>query len=386
MNATELFRKIFKLEPAYLASAPGRLEILGNHTDYNEGLVLSAAVSQKTDFAMSPVKGRICRIVSNMDESIIEIDLDRVEEGIKKGCWSTYIKGVICEIRKRGADISAFDAAVTSTVPLSAGMSSSAALEVSALFAFQKAFGLKFSKTDLAKIGQGAENNFVGVQSGLLDQFSSIYGKKNSLILCDFRTNEVVKTVPVPEGYVIAVVNSMVRHTLVDSDYNVRRKSCENAVARLKETYPEIKALRDVTTQMLEKAKDALDFVDYKRALHIVGEDERVLAAVKTLDKSDIKSFGKILFESHESSRRNFENSCPELDYLIELSMSLPGCVGARLSGGGFGGISIHFVENAKVEEYSNRISTAYKLRTGIETVPILCELGDGAEVKTVIS
>lgn len=378
-SAIELFQKHFNFVPSILGIAPGRLEILGNHTDYNEGFVLSAAVSQKTEFAARPTGGKKCRLVSAFDEKIIEFDLDNLNVSQSEKCWTDYIKGLICEIRKRGSDIGAFDAAVSSDVPLSAGMSSSAALEISALFAFRKLFDLKFSDTELAKIGQGAENNYVGVKSGLLDQFSSINGKRNNLILCDFRKNEVLRNVAVPEGYVIVVFNSMVKHTLVESDYNVRRESCMSALNDLRRRYPQIKALRDITIEMLEAAREELAFIDYRRALHVVSENDRVMKAVSALESSDMQAFGNLLYESHESSRVNFENSCPELDYLIELSRSVPGCIGARLSGGGFGGITIHFVRKELAKDYARKVATAYKIQTGNVSEPIFCELGDGA-------
>ncbi len=378
-----LFEKVYGSKPEIFARAPGRLEILGNHTDYNEGVVLSAAVNQATEFAMKAIKGKKCRLFSNLQkgDNPVEFELDDIEKA-KKGDWTNYVKGVICELRKRGKEIGGFDAVVTSTVPLSAGMSSSAALEVSACFAFSKAFGLEFSNPDWARIGQGSENNYIGIKSGLLDQFSSIFGKKDSLIYCDFRTVEVIRTVKLHAGYVLVVANSMIKHDLVDSDYNLRRQSCEKAVAAIRKNNPKVKALRDVSLELLEKEKNSMDRIDYLRALHIVGEDTRVVDGVKALDEGNVAAFGKLLYESHESSKKNFENSCPELDYLVELSKSIPGCIGARLSGGGFGGISIHLVEEKQAEKYCDRIKSAFKLRTGKDTETIICGIGDGATVK----
>ncbi len=375
----EIFEGRFGEKPKFFAEAPGRLEILGNHTDYNEGIALSAAVSQRTKFAMSPAPGRRCRLVSSLDSVERSIDLDSVERVEEVGSWTAYIRGLICEIRKRGKDIGAFDAAISSDIPLSAGMSSSAALEVSALFAFDKAFGLGFTNTELAKIGQGAENNFVGVKSGLLDQFSSINGKESSLILCDFRVNEVLRTVKVPGNYVIVVINSMVKHTLVESDYNMRRESCSRALDAMRVRHPELKALRDVSPSNLDEWKSEMAFADYMRARHVVMENERVRLAIDALLSGRMDEFGRLLYESHDSSRLFFENSCPELDLLVELSKSVPGCIGARLSGGGFGGISIHFVEKEVAELYASRVAAAFKVATGIDTTPIFCELGSGA-------
>ncbi len=381
----ELFIKVYGHKPEVFSHAPGRLEILGNHTDYNEGLVLSAAVNQSTEIALSPVKGRICRLFSSLQGGGEPVNFSLDEIGTaEKGDWTNYIKGVICEIRKRGKEIGAFDAVVTSTVPLSAGMSSSAALEVSACYAFNKAFGIEFSSADWARIGQGSENNYIGIKSGLLDQFSSIFGKEHSLIYCDFRTVEVIRNVKVPNGYVFVVANSMIKHDLVDSDYNLRRESCERAVAAIRKKHPQIKALRDVSLKLLEDEKNLMDKTDYLRALHVVGENTRVIEGVKALDDGKIGDFGKLLFESHVSSVRNFENSCPELDYLVELAKSVPGCIGSRLSGGGFGGISIHLVEEKEAERYCERIKSAFKLRTGKDTQTIICGIGEGASAKKI--
>lgn len=376
-----LFRSHFGVDALAVASAPGRLEILGNHTDYNEGVTLSAAVSQTTRFAIAPRPGRDCRLKDFRDGSEKAFNLDAIDHPTPRD-WSNYVKGMIVELRKRGHDVGAFDGAILSTVPLSAGMSSSAALEVAAGFAFAKAFGINQSGTDWAKTGQGVENNYMGLKSGLLDQFSSIFGKADALIFSDFRTNEVVKNVSLPHGYMIVVANSMVKHNLVDSEYNSRRASCENAVKVLRGLYPSIKALRDVSMAMLEEGKSLLDRQDYLKALHVVGENERVYRGAELLEKGDIVDFGKLLFESHESSRRNFENSCPELDCLCELATSIPGCLGARLSGGGFGGISIHLVEAAMAEDYCRRLKQAFKLQTGKETETILCSIGDGAHLE----
>ncbi len=373
------FRKHFQREPEVISAAPGRLEILGNHTDYNEGFVLSAATGQKTVFATAKAPGRLCRIVDCVLNKEAVIDLDDLTKP-EKGNWSNYLKGALTELNKRNVSVGAFDMVLSSTVPLSAGMSSSAALEVAFLYALKELFDLSFAPGEWARIGQGVENNYMGLKSGLLDQFSSIFGKKDSLILCDFRTVEVLENVPMTAGYKIVVVNTLVKHNLVESDYNQRRTSCENACRIITALHPEVKALRDVSGSLLESCKDRLDAVDYRRALHIVEENERVKMAVDFLKKGDMEGFGKLLFASHESSKNNFENSCPELDALVEIARTLPGCLGARLSGGGFGGITIHLVKEEAADEYCKRIKTAYKMMTGKECDTVICSIGNGAE------
>jgi len=383
-QVVEKFREAFGKPPEIVARAPGRLEILGNHTDYNAGLVLSAAVTQSTWFALAALPGRICRLRDDRDGAITEFSLDELASPPRRGDWTNYLKGIVRELNNRGHRVGAFAGTLTSTVPLSAGMSSSAALEMSFGLALDRLFGLNLSRPDWARIGQASENRYIGVQSGLLDQFSSLFGQRDSLILCDFRTVEVLRTVQVPPGYVFVVANSRVKHDLVDSDYNVRRQSCERAAAVLGRLHPQVKALRDVSSAMLAAARDQLDHQDFLRARHVVEENERVMAGVQALDAGDVAAFGKLLYASHESSRFNFENSCPELDGLVELSTSIPGCRGARLSGGGFGGITIHLVEEAAAESFCGRLRAAYEINFGKSCDTLVCGLGAGAESAAV--
>ncbi len=372
------FTKFYGAAPTVAARAPGRLEILGNHTDYNQGFVLSCAVEQDTRFALRPVEGKHCRVKDFRDGSVREFDLDDIDKAIPRD-WANYVKGVIVELRKRGIEVGAFDAGMESSVPLSAGMSSSAAFETAAGFAMREAFGIELSNADWARVGQGVENHYMGLKSGLLDQFSSIFGKKDSMILTDFRSVEVLRTVPLPAGYSIVVINSMVKHNLVDSEYNVRRQDCEAAAEKLAQIYPDVKTLRDVSLEQLAAAKSALTEREYRRALHVVGECTRVIEAVRMLEHNDVNGFGRLWFDSHESSRVNFENSTEELDYLVELAKSVPGGLGARLSGGGFGGITIHLVATDGAEEYAKRVQAGFKARTGIDAEYIICAIGDGA-------
>ncbi len=382
-NIIEQFNRHYQTAPMVLSAAPGRLEILGNHTDYNQGVVLSCAVEQRTEFALVPRAGRKCRLVDFRDGSTKSFELDGIDQARPRD-WSNYVKGMIVELRKRGIEVGAFDGAIRSTVPLSAGMSSSAALEIAAGFAFKEAFGIVLDNADWARVGQGVENNYMGLNSGLLDQFSSIFGKADAVILSDFRSVEVLKTVSLPPGYRFVVANSMVKHNLVDSEYNTRRRDCEAAAAKLAKCYPGVKTLRDVTPEQLEEAKSALTRLEYLRSKHVVGECDRVWRGVAALETGDVATFGKLLFASHASSMENFENSTAELDYLVELAQSLPGALGARLSGGGFGGITIHLVHDRDAEVYAARLSEAFALKFGMKAETIQCAIGGGAAVKRV--
>ena len=366
--------------PDAAAEAPGRLEILGNHTDYNQGFVLSCAVEQTTRIALKKIPGTLCRVYDLRDGSEMQFDLADLDAPPPRN-GSRYIKGMVKSLVKRNFKVGAFDAVLESSVPLSAGMSSSAALEIAAGLALGRAFGIELDGKTWALCGQEVENRYLGLNSGLLDQFSSVFGKRDCMILSDFRTNTVLRQVPMPTGYAVVVINSMQKHNLVDSEYNVRRQDCEEAARVLHQTYPEIKTLRDATLEQLESVKGKMAQRAWRRALHVVGECVRVKAAVAALDAGDIAAFGQLWFESHESSRVNFENSTPELDYLVEIAHNVPGGLGARLSGGGFGGITVHLVEQDRAEEYAGRVAEAYRLRTGIAAESIICRIGDGARV-----
>ena len=372
------FKTTFNTSPTACGVAPGRLEILGNHTDYNEGFVLSCAVTQHTRIALKPVSGSKCRLMDLRDGSHAEFDLNDIAVA-KPRDWSNYIKGLIVELAKRGIKVGAFDAAILSNVPLSAGMSSSAALEMAAAMAFEQAFDIKLSKPDWGRVGQGVENNYMHLKTGLLDQFSSLYGKKDSMILSDFRTVKVLETVPMPAGFSFVVANSMVKHNLVDSEYNSRRLDCEQAAAKLAVLLPGIKTLRDVTMQELEDHQSDLTEREYRRAKHVVGECQRVKSAITALKRNDIGDFGALLFASHASSRYNFENSSPELDILVDFAEASPLCIGARLSGGGFGGITIHLVAQNDVPEYCEKLRIDFQKKVQQDPQIIVCNIGDGA-------
>lgn len=376
----EKFSAGFKMAPAVAAQAPGRLEVLGNHTDYNEGFVLSCAVGQTTGFVLAPVSGTRCIVRDFRDNAEMSFDLSALDSKPPRN-GSKYIIGMLKELRDRGFKPFAFVAGLESKVPLSAGMSSSAALEVACGLAFSEAAGFEISRAELARAGQGVENNFLGLKTGLLDQFSSLFGKKDSIIMSDFRSVEVLGTHALPAGYVFVVVNSMKKHTLVDSDYNVRREDCESAARILSGVYPGSRTLRDISPEQLNAAAGHLSDRQFRRAAHVVGECDRVKQAARLLGQGDVRGFGEMLFASHESSVKNFENSTAELDILVDIARHDPACLGARLSGGGFGGITIHLVKEDEAAAYAGRVKNEYLNRTGIEAEVFICSLGDGAGI-----
>lgn len=375
----EGFENRYGHHPDVVARAPGRLEILGNHTDYNEGVVLSVAVDRATCFAASLADGPDCQIHDLRDGSTRTFSVADITAGMTKGDWANYIKGIIIELQERDLTVPGFDACILSDIPLSAGMSSSAALEIATAYGLGKLAGVELPWIEWAKIGQACENKTVGANTGLMDQFSSIRGNKNQLVFSDFRSLRT-SNVPLPEGTALVVANSMVKHNLTN-EYNNRRQSCEAAAEAVSRSYPDVKALRDVTKEMLDACRDKMDITSYRRALHVVGENRRVFDGIKALEAGDIKTFGRLMFESHESSRLNFENSCAELDALIDIGKALPGAIGARLSGGGFGGITVHLVEEAEAENYAQRLATAFESLLEIDPEVMICHAGDGVAV-----
>ena len=380
----QLFKETYKIDASFFSKAPGRLEILGNHTDYNEGFVLSTAVNCYTYIALRVVEGNICKVFSpQVEDKIRSFDLQVITDKATDKDWLNYIKGVVREFQKRSHNLPAFEAAIYSNVPLSAGMSSSASLEMALTSCFYKVLGLKSDIGEMARIGQGCENNYIGANTGLMDQFTSLSGQEGHFVLSEYRDLSI-ETVKVPENISLIVFNSGVKHDLSE-EYNERREQCEKAVEILKSSNPEIEALRDVNPTQLQAAQEFLPVDTFKRALHVVGENHRVKESLERLSQNNIETFGKLLFESHESSMENFENSCDELDFLVKIAQDSELCYGARLSGGGFGGISIHLVKNESVEEYKKEVIDKFHGKFGCKPEVFICQSSNGATTEELI-
>ncbi|MFC1453889.1 galactokinase [Verrucomicrobiota bacterium] len=354
----------FGSPPAAVAYAPGRIEVLGNHTDYNEGFVLSAAIDAGVCTAVSAGEGNHC-VFSAIDMGE-ETGCDLpAEQPVKNPHWANYLIGVTNLLGKEGRIERGFNSSFAGDVPQGAGLSSSAALEVSAALALSSFYGLKLPKIQLVKLCQRAENEFTGARCGLLDQISSLFGKAQSLIFTDFRSLEVT-TESIGANACFLMANTEVKHNLVESDYNERRASCEQAAKYFASVLDHpVKALRDVSPDELKKHSAGLDPVILKRAAHIIGENERVLKARLFLKAGDMKKFGELMFDSHESSRLNFENSCKELDFIVKIASGLKEVLGARLSGGGFGGSAVLLVHPNHAEQTGRTISSAYAKQFG---------------------
>ena len=346
------------------AYAPGRVEILGNHTDYNEGFVLSAAIDMGTFFLASPRSDGRCQVRAGDLGETVEFDVaDPRADTITP--WANYVKGVLSGIGHHGELPHGFDALFYGNVPLGAGLSSSAALEISAGLALGALYGINVDRLELARIGQAAEHEYAGVKCGLLDQITSLFGQENHLVMSDFRTVEVA-TVPLGDDSVFLMCNTSVKHALVDGEYNERRAHCEEAAAFFETALDHpVTALRDVSWEEWEQHSSRMEPLAASRSAHVIGENTRVLKGRELLEKGRLEEFGELMFASHESSRVNFENSCRELDFLVDTARRLPGVSGARLSGGGFGGSAVALVHPRDVEVASHAITAAYTKEFG---------------------
>lgn len=374
------FRQQYQREPTIVAYAPGRVEVLGNHTDYNEGFVLSAAINFGTFFACAPRTDDTCHLTAGdlMQEVSFPVGSPRPSG---EHPWANYVKGVCAGLGARSTLSHGFDGMFLGNVPLGSGLSSSAALEMCSALALEKLYGITVDSLSLAKIGQTAEHLFAGVKCGLLDQISSLFGKTGTLVKTDFRTL-AVKHVPLGKDACFLMCNTHAKHALVDGEYNQRRSACETAAAYFATvlSHP-VQALRDVSWQEWEAHRAGLPEVVARRAAHPIGENERVRKGARLLAQNDLAGFGRIMYESHESSRTLFENSCPELDALVAAARQLPGVLGARLSGGGFGGSVVALVAPNQAEAIGIALSAAYQRMFG--TTCDICTLipSDGARL-----
>ncbi len=374
------FQDHFGCEHTVAAYAPGRVEVIGNHTDYNEGYVLSAAINYGTFFVAAPSEDSTCRLVAG--DLMAEVTFDAASPApVTENTWANYVIGVFDSLKEHGELSKGFNGMFLGNIPLGAGLSSSAALEITSGLGLCKLYGLTVDNLTLAKIGQKAEHEFAGVKCGLLDQISSIHGKKNSLVMSDFRSLEI-ENVPLGEDACFLMCNTHAKHALVDGEYNERREKCEEAAEFFKGKLDhEVTALRDVSWAEWEQYKDEMDPTTANRSAHPIGESERVIEAKELLAAGNLEAFGKLMFDSHDSSVNYFENSCPELDTVVNVAKNIPGVLGARLSGGGFGGSVVALVHPRDVETVSHAISTAFEKEHGQPCDINIIEPSDGAMV-----
>lgn len=361
------FVKHFDGQTGNVYASPGRINLIGEHTDYNGGFVFPGAID----------KGIMCEIRPNGTNKVMgySIDLkDRVEFDIDdekgpKASWARYLYGIVQEMKKRGVDVKGFNTAFAGDVPLGAGLSSSAALESCYAYALNDLFGEnKVSKWDMVLAGQATEHNYCGVNCGIMDQFASVFGMEGKLMRLDCRSREFEYFPFEPKGYRLVLVDSVVKHELASSAYNDRRKSCENVVAALQKKYPEktIETLRDANWDMLNAVKDEVSEEDMKRATFVLGEKDRVLAVCDALNAGDYETVGKKMYETHHGLSKEYEVSCEELDYLNDIARE-DGVTGSRIMGGGFGGCTINLVKEDLYDHFIADVKKKYAERYGKE-------------------
>jgi galactokinase len=357
--------------------APGRVNLIGEHTDYNDGFVMPAALDLYTYVAVSPRPDRKLRVYSENLGEMCDLDLDLIRPG-RSGHWSDYVRGVAGVLESSGYRLRGADLAIMSDVPLGAGLSSSAALEVSTALALLSSSQISGDLTTIAKMCQKAEHLYAEMRCGIMDQFISCHGRAGHAVMLDCRSLDF-KLLPIPPHVRLMVCNTMVSHEHASSGYNTRRKECEDGFRVLAEVLPGIRALRDVNVDDLENHSNFLSDVIYKRVRHVVTENDRVKRAAIALETGDIAEFGRLMADSHRSLRDDYEVSTPELDLMVELARGEGGVRGARITGGGFGGCTINLVEAAHAPEVQRKIEQDYEARTGLRPTILICEASDGA-------
>jgi galactokinase len=371
---TQTFLTYFNAKPEFIVRAPGRVNLIGEHTDYNDGFVLPMAIDRALWIALSPRTDSKVRIRS------LDLKVDSAFElhSLAKGeGWLEYIKGVAYELQKAGYELRGFDAVMTGDVPRAAGLSSSAAVELATARAFASVSGFAWNPAQMAKISQKAENEWVGVNCGIMDQMASAASKEGYALFLDCRTLEY-QHAPLPENISVVILDTSTRRGLVDSAYNERRSQCEEAAR-----WFGAKALRDVSVDDLKKGS-GLSEVVMKRARHIVTENARVLEAVQVMKAGNVKRLGELFNASHNSLRDEFEVTNVALNQIVECAQEQSSCYGARMTGAGFGGCAVALVQEESAQEFTNAVSAAYKQRSGLDASIYVCKASEGASVVKV--
>ncbi len=358
-------------EGAELYASPGRINLIGEHTDYNGGFVFPGAVDKGIVAAIRPNHTDQCRVYAlDMDE---EAHFGLAEEEPPTPSWAFYIFGVSRELQKRGVQVGGFDAVFAGNVPLGAGMSSSAALESTFAFALNELYAGGLDRFELARVGQSTEHNYCGVKCGIMDQFASVFGKEGCLMRLDCRSMEFAYFPFRPEGYRLFLLDSRVKHQLTGSPYNDRRLSCERAAKALGQEF-----LRGATMEQLDAIKEQISEEDYKRARYVIGEEARVLDVCAALEAGDYERVGKRMYETHWGMSRDYEVSCEELDFLVEVAEQC-GVSGSRIMGGGFGGCTINLVKEERYEHFVATAKEEFAARYGHEPMVYDVVISDGS-------
>jgi galactokinase len=383
VKSSELKDQLFKLtgekEHPLFFRAPGRVNLIGEHTDYNDGFVLPIAINLGLRAAVLPSDSPQVRVRSLLMKETRKFFLNQLNETRKTNTWLDYLQGVGLELRKEGHKLKGFQGIFASNLPVGSGLSSSGALEVLTELIFESTSGFGLASLEAVKLCRRAENHFVGVDCGIMDQFASRFGRAEHAIFIDCRELKH-EYVPFPKDYKAVVLDTGVRRELSKSSYNQRRRECKEALGFLKKHYPEVKALRDVSLSRLEKYEEDMPPTLRKRARHVVKENGRVIEAVDLLKRGNLEGFGKLMNDSHRSLRSDYAVSSKELDKAVNIARGLRGCAGSRLTGAGFGGSTVSLVETTQVKGFIGRIEKLYSEATGFKPKLYVCEAADGAK------
>jgi len=374
---SERFERLFGESPSAVFSAPGRVNLIGEHTDYNQGFVMPSAITFRTRVAVSPRRDTHLVIQSEQYPERFELDLHHLpRQG--SGSWSDYVVGVAATLLQHGCCVRGANLLVQGDIPIGAGLSSSAAIAVASALALVNLAECNLPLTRIAHLCQHAENTFVGARVGIMDPFVSCLGSAGHALLLDCRSLQF-EHIPIPESVRMVVCNTMVKHQLASGEYNQRRRDCEGSVKLLSRWYPEIRALRDISAgQLTEHAKDIPDAL-YRRCQHVVLENERTQQCARSLRALQLEDVGQLMRASHRSLRDLYEVSCTELDVMVELAEGLPGYYGGRMTGGGFGGCTVNLVETAKADAFVSEIARRYQNATGIKPEVYIFSAANGA-------
>jgi len=372
------YRQLFGNDPAIVVRAPGRINLIGEHTDYNEGFVLPAAIDKAVWFAVSPHTDDLLHFQAlDLQDSFLG-EIKNLEKTEKR--WPNYLLGTFAELLKDGHRPSGVNVVFGGDIPTGAGLSSSAAVESGMLFALNELFGLGLERPALALLAQRAENNFVGMNCGIMDMYASLMGRKNHALLLDCRSLETEYfPVHLPD-HTFILCDSGVKHQLVDSEYNTRRQECEEGVAVLKTVFPEIRSLRDATPEMIFSEKNRLGAVVFQRCKFVSEENARVLMACNALKNNDLALFGELLYQSHEGLQHAYEVTCPETDFLVDETRNDTSVLGARQMGGGFGGCTLNLVRRDAVLDFQQKMQKVYRKKWGRDLRIYAVEITNGVE------
>jgi len=374
---TERFRAVYRRNPHGILRAPGRVNLIGEHTDYNDGFVMPAAIDFYSYAAIGERADRKLSVYSEQFHQSAEFSIDQLA-GPPRKHWSDYVRGVAAVLRDEGYPLKGANLVIDGQVPIGSGLSSSAAIEVTSALALTSLGGVMIPLLEVARLCQRAENTYAGARCGIMDQFVSCFGKQDHALMLDCRSLEATY-LPLPPDVCLVICNTMVRHELATGEYNERRASCERVVETIRRYIPNLRALRDLTLEELERYRGKISDIDFRRCRHVITENARVIDAQSALLGADLLRLRELMYRSHESLDRDYEVTCRELNIMVNLARELEGVHGARMTGGGFGGCTITLVESKVVPEFQATVAREYEKLTGLSPQILVCAAAAGA-------